>query len=154
MFSFFPVAFISEKNVLSLPFWTTSFCSLLTNLFSSFTLFCSCFWTRHNWSEVHERANTNASRRNTIKLDLRLDCCPKNGPSHSKYCWKCIATPDKTTWEQHSQSHWENIFYHTNWHFQPSPKWSNAHLKKTQLTPQPSVTDTKHGGLGSYTIQM
>ena len=44
MFSFFLIAFnFWEKECFSLPFWTTSFFSLLTNLFSSFTFFSSCF---------------------------------------------------------------------------------------------------------------
>ena len=61
---------------------------------------------------MQERAENERVTKNTVKLDLRnWTAVPKNGSSHWKIL-KCIATPDKTTWEQHSQSSEKHLLPH------------------------------------------
>ena len=89
-----------------------------------------CFFKGFCFFFGHERVTKKYNQTRSERLDL----CPKNGPSHPKILSKMYCdTRQNHLGTTFSITLRKNIFYHTNWHFQPPPKWSNSHLK-TQLT--------------------
>ena len=101
---------------------------------------------------MHERTKTNASRRNTIKLDLRdWTAVPKTVrriqntiENVSRQPTNHLGATFSITLRQHLLPHELTL---------PTTSQVIECASENSVDPQPSVTDTKHGGYGSYTIQ-
>ena len=89
------------------------------------------------WACEHERITKKYNQTRSEKLD----CCPKNGPSHPKYCWNVSRHPTKPPGN--------NILNHIERTSSITRIDVSNHLPsdrtrlKTQLTPQPSVQTQK-----------
>ena len=91
---------------------------------------------------MHERADTNASRRIAIKLDQRnRGAVLRTARRIQSIVENALRLPTKTTWEQ-LLNHIGRTPSTTRIDISNHPKITCTCLK-TQLTPQPSVADTR-----------